>query len=87
MRIEGLKVFVVKEWKADSAFTSDNGHTMTIPANHKVICQDENGDVVNVSFVTPAPLNFKVGQELKGVSLIGNVSRNSFGYTLKAKLV
>lgn len=86
MKIEGLKVFAVKDWKADSTFTDDNGKVMPILANHKVICQDENKEIVNVTFVTPAPLAVKEGDVLKSVSVVGNVSKTSFGWSLKAKL-
>lgn len=86
MKIEGLKVFADKGWKADSVFTADDGKTMTIPANHKFICQDENNDIVNVTFVTPAPLSLKIGSDLKSVVLVGNVSKTSFGWTLKAEI-
>lgn len=86
MKIEGLKVFAIKDWKPDSTFTDDNGKVMPIPANHKIICQDENKDIVNVTFVTPSPLAVKEGDILKGVSLVGNVSKTSFGWTLKAKI-
>lgn len=84
MKIEGLKVFKIGDWKSDSTFTADNGQTMPIPANHKIICQDENGDIVNVTFVTPSPLPVKVGQILTGVILCGNVSKTAFGWTVKA---
>lgn len=84
MKIEGLKVFKVGDWKSDSTFTADNGQTMTVAANHKIICQDENSDIVNVTFVTPSPLSFKVGQVLNGVFLCGNVSKTAFGWSVKA---
>lgn len=86
MKIEGLKVFAVKEWKSDSTFMGDDGKTMSIPANHKIICQDDCGDIVNVTFVSPAPLSVKVGDLLKGVVLVGNVSKTSFGWAIKARL-
>lgn len=86
MKIEGLKVFAVMEWKPDSTFTGDNGKIMPVSANHKIICQDDCGDIVNVTFVTPAPLPVKVGDLLKGVVLVGNVSKTSFGWSMKARL-
>lgn len=84
MKIDGLKVFKVGDWKSDSTFTADNGQTMAVLANHKFICQDENGDIVNVTFVTPSPLSLKVGQTLMGVILCGNVTKTAFGWTVKA---
>lgn len=87
MKIEGLKVFADKGWKADSSFTADNGATMSVPANHKVVCQDENGDIVNVTFVSESPLSVKVGDVLKGVVLVGSVSKTNFGWSVKAQLV
>lgn len=87
MKIEGLKVFQVKDWKPDSTFTDDSGRTLPIPANHKIICQDENKDIVNVTFVTPSPLSVKEGDVLKGVVIVGNVSKASFGWSVKAKMV
>lgn len=85
MIIKGLKVLQDKGWKSDSTFTSDDGRTMPIPANHKFVCIDECGDVVNCTFVTPAPLNFKVGSSTPDVLLVGNVSHSQFGWTLKGK--
>lgn len=86
MKIEGLKVFKINDWKAESSFRSDDGRTMPIPANHKVVCQDENGDIVNVTFITSVPLAFKVGDVLKGVTLAGSASKTSFGWSVKAIL-
>lgn len=86
MKIEGLKVFAVKDWKSDSTFTDDNGKVTPIPANHKVICQDENKEIVNVTFVTSVPLAIKEGEILKSVIVVGNVTKTSFGWTVKAKL-
>lgn len=86
MKLVGLKVFADKGWKPDSTFTGDDGRTMTIPANHKIICQDENNDVVNVSFVTAAPLTLKVGAVVD-VSVTGNISKSAFGWSVKGVLV
>lgn len=55
MKINGLKVFAIKDWKPDSTFTTETGTSMQIPANHKLVCQDENNDIVNVTIVTPLP--------------------------------
>lgn len=85
MKIEGLKVFADKGWSSDSSFMNDNGVSTPIPANHKVVCQDENGDIVNVTFVTSQPLSLKLGEVLKGVTLIGGVSKTRFGWTVKAE--
>lgn len=82
MKIEGLKVFQLKDWKPDSMFQADDGKTMQIPANQKIICQDENNDIVNVTVVTPSPLTLKVGDKISLV-LSGNVSHTSFGWTAK----
>lgn len=59
---------------------------MNVPANHKVICTDEDNEVVNVTFVTPSPLNLKPGQELKEVKVVGSLSKSSFGWNLKASI-
>lgn len=87
MKINGLKVMQDKGWKADSTFTADDGRTMQIPANHKAICTDEVGDVVNLTIVAPSPVSLRIGQVLDGLSLAGNVSKNSFGWMVKATVV
>lgn len=86
MKITGLKIAADKGWKADSTFTADDGRTISIPANHKVICTDEAGDIVNVTIVSPAPVTLRVGQPLDGLSLAGSVSKNAFGWTVKATI-
>lgn len=84
MKIIGLKVIADKGWKAESTFTADDGRTMQIAANHKAICTDESGDIVNVTIVSPAPVSLRVGQALDGLTLAGSVSKNAFGWTVKA---
>lgn len=86
MKINGLKVLQDKGWKADSTFTSDDGRTMSIPANHKAICTDEAGDIVNLTIVSPSPVALRSGQVLDGLSLAGGVSKNAFGWTVKATI-
>lgn len=86
MKVTGLKFMSDKGWTADNAFQSDSGKMLTIPANHKCVCTDEDGDVVNVTIVTPAPLVFKAGEELKNVKLVGSVSKSGFGWALKCQL-
>lgn len=85
MKIDNLKVVSVKEWRMASQFKADNGQTYDIPANHKIVCLDEVGDIVNVSVITEKPLNLTVGSKI-AVSVAGNVQHNSFGWTLKARL-
>lgn len=83
MKITGLKVVADKGWKPDSTFTSEDGKVMPIAANHKIVCQDENGDIVNVTAVSPAPLPLKAGSPLGEVTLAGNVSHTAFGWSAK----
>lgn len=86
MKIVGLKLMSDKGWTAENAFQSDSGKLLTIPANHKVVCTDEEGDVVNVTLVSPTPIAFKAGEELKNLKLVGSVSKSGFGWSLKAEL-
>ena len=85
MKVVGLKLMSDKGWTAESAFQSDSGKMLTIPANHKVVCTDEDGDVVNVTLVSAAPISFKAGEELKNLKLVGSVSKSGFGWALKGQ--
>ena len=86
MKIEGLKVMSDKGWTADSTYTADNGKVYNIPANHKYVCIDENGGVVNLTLITPAPCAYKEGTALPTLQLAGNVTSNTFGTTCKCRL-
>lgn len=87
MKIQGLKLLTDKGWNASSSFTNDAGKVMPIPANHKMVCQDENGDIVNLTIVTPVPATLKAGEEIKNLRLSGSVSRSAFGWTVKAEFI
>lgn len=84
MKVTGLKIQKVMEWKADSTFTNDRGELLKIPANQKFICKDGD-DIVNVTVQTAAPLNVKVGDPLS-IDLRG-FSRTSFAINVKGVLV
>lgn len=86
MKITGLKVIADKSWKPESTFTADDGRTMLIAANHKVICTDECDDIVNLTIVSPSPVPLRVGQVLDGLALAGSVSKNAFGWAVKATM-
>jgi len=87
MKVSGLKMLQDKGWKADSEFVSDSGQRMSIPANHKLVALDDNGDVVNVVVQTPSPLNLpKSGSPLPDFEPTGSFSRNSFGWSIKVRL-
>lgn len=85
MKITGLKVLQLKEWKADDVFTADTGKQYPIPANHKVVLIDENSDIVNATIQTPQPLALQSGKSID-VILVGNCSKNQFGWQIKCKL-
>lgn len=84
MIITGLKFMSDKGWNAASVFTLDNGKTVPVPANQKIICLDDNGDVVNVSIQSDVPVQFKSGEQIKPLRLLGVTAHNSFGWTVKA---
>lgn len=86
MKIDGLKFLQDKGWSAASTFTADNGRVMPIPANHKIVATDENGDVVNVTIQTEKPLTFKASQPVGVITLTGSLSKTTFGWSLKGTL-
>ena len=58
MKIDWLRIMSDKGWKPDSAFTADDGRSMQIPANHKFVCMDELGDVVNLHDVGTVDIRY-----------------------------
>lgn len=85
MKIECLKFAQDKGWFPASQFVADNGRTMPIEANNKIVATDENGDFVNVTIYTEKPLTFKQGQPLV-LTLTSGISKTAFGWSVKGKL-
>lgn len=84
IRISGLKVIQDVGFKVASSFTSNDGRTLPVPANHKLVCKDVDGDIVNVQYITDKPLAVKIGDSLSDLKLMG-FSRTSFAVTLKVQ--
>lgn len=83
MKVTGLKIVQVKEWKAKSTFTNDQGQSFEVAANQKIICRDGD-DFVNLTLVTDVPVSLKSGDSLS-VDLLG-FTRTSFGVNIKGSL-
>lgn len=84
MKVTGLKVLQIKEWKNKSSFTADDGRVFEVPANQKFVCRDGD-DFVNLTVKTDSPIpNVKVGDVLT-IDLLG-FSRSSFSINVKGTI-
>ena len=86
MIVKGLKIVQMRDWVADKPWVLDNGTRGVTPANHKIICMDEQGDIVNCTFVTPQPLQLAKGSTID-IRLVGSFRLNNFAWDGKAELL
>lgn len=86
MKITGLKVVSIKEWKISTKFTASDGRLVDVPANQKLVCMDEKGDIVNLSIITDKPLTITLGKVID-VSPENTIKHSAFGWEGRATLI